>query len=80
MGLVHGHFDIRNLNEDTVVEDEREATRGINTGIGVVIPIDKVIETIRGHPDLIQRRKEAVETAKKTQEKATAGLDENGGN
>jgi Trypsin len=78
MGLVHGHFDIRNLNEDTVVEDEREATR--NTGIGVVIPIDKVIETIRGHPDLIQRRKEAVETAKKTQEKATAGLDENGGN
>jgi Trypsin len=79
MSLVHGHFDIRNLNEDTVVEDEREATRGINTGIGVVIPVDKVVETIRGHPDLIQRRKEAVEAAKKTQGKATAGLDENGG-
>jgi Trypsin len=79
MGLVHGHFDIRNLNEDTVVEDEREATHGINTGIGVVIPVDKVVETIRGHPDLIQRRKEAVETAKKTQGKVTARLDENGG-
>ena len=69
MGLVHGHFDIRNLNEDTVV-DERDATRGINTGIGVVIPVDKIVETISGHPDLIQRRKEAIETAKRTHGKA----------
>jgi hypothetical protein len=70
MGLVHGHFDIRNLNEDTVVEDERKTTGGINTGIGVVIPVDKIIETIGGHPDLIQRTKVAIETAKRTQGKS----------
>jgi hypothetical protein len=76
MGLVHGHFDIRNLNEDTVVEDERDTTAGINTGIGVVIPVDKIVETIREHPQLIQRRKEAIEKAKKTQGVATADVDE----
>jgi hypothetical protein len=48
LGLMHGHFDIPNLNED-VVADEDAPTRGVHTGIGVVIPVNKILETIR-HP------------------------------
>jgi hypothetical protein len=59
LGLVHGHFDIRSINEDTVVDaDADTADRGsINTGIGIVIPVEKVLETLR-HPDLISLRQQ----------------------
>ena len=54
LGLVHGHFDVPNLAEDSVVEDD--AARGsINTGIGVVVPVDKIIETLY-QPDLAAER------------------------
>jgi hypothetical protein len=55
LGLMHGHFDISNLNEDTVADDETTATTGINTGMGVVIPVEKIIETIN-QPDLQAER------------------------
>jgi hypothetical protein len=64
MGLMHGHFDIKKLNEDTVVDDERDTTEGINTGIGVVVPVEKIVETIRDHPDLANQRKEVIENEK----------------
>jgi hypothetical protein len=55
--MMVGHFDVKNLNEDVVVEDESGTTAtGIHTGIGVVVPASKIIETIE-HPDLVQRRK-----------------------
>ena len=38
LGLMHGHFDIQNLNED-VVADEDAPTRSVHTGVGVVIPV-----------------------------------------
>src|ERR1700733_1329755 len=70
LGMMHGHFDVPNLNED-VVSDSEEPERGVHTGIGVVIPVQKVIETIQ-HPDLTEMRKE---TAKKLREKgATSDL------
>lgn len=57
LGLMHGHFDLPNMIEDAVTEDngggEREA---INTGIGVVIPIQKIIETLY-QPELVEMRK-----------------------
>jgi hypothetical protein len=59
MGLVHGHFDVPNLNED-VVADEDVPARSVHTGIGVVIPVEKIIEAIQ-HPDLIAMRKTIVE-------------------
>jgi hypothetical protein len=59
MGLIHGHFDVPNLNED-VVADEDVPARSVHTGIGVVIPVEKIIETIQ-HPDLIAMRKTIVE-------------------
>jgi hypothetical protein len=58
LGLIHGHLDIPNLIEDSVVEDEDAgASTGINTGIGVVIPAAKIIETLY-QPDLIEERRQ----------------------
>jgi hypothetical protein len=59
LGLMHGHFDVPNLNED-VVSDDDMPERSVHTGIGVVIPIEKIIETLN-HPDLIAMRKKTVE-------------------
>jgi hypothetical protein len=65
LGLMHGHFDIQNLNDDTVVDSDQEATRGINTGIGVVIPVEKILETLN-QPELVElRKKGAIEHRKK---------------
>jgi hypothetical protein len=59
LGLMHGHFDIENLNEDTVVDSAALVSGGINTGIGVVIPVEKILETI-DQPELIEMRKKAI--------------------
>jgi hypothetical protein len=59
LGLMHGHFDIKNLNEDTVVDSDASVTSGINTGIGVVIPVEKILETI-DQPELVEIRKKAI--------------------
>jgi hypothetical protein len=56
LGLMHGHFDIQNLNEDSVVEDAPGAMGSINTGIGVVIPVEKIIATV-AHPDFQEERR-----------------------
>jgi hypothetical protein len=58
LGLMHGHFDIKNLNEDTVVDSEAETSGGINSGIGVVIPIEKILETL-DQPELVELRNQA---------------------
>ncbi len=55
LGLMHGHFDVENLTEDVVTEDA-DGTRGIHTGIGVVIPVEKIIETLN-QPELIEKRR-----------------------
>jgi hypothetical protein len=59
LGLMHGHFDIQNLNEDTVLDSDEGTTKGINTGIGVVIPVEKILETI-DQPELVEMRKKAI--------------------
>jgi hypothetical protein len=59
LGLVHGHFDVPNLNED-VVTDTDSLKSGVHTGIGVVIPVEKIVETIN-HPDLVSMRKKRVQ-------------------
>jgi hypothetical protein len=45
LGLMHGHFDLEKMTEDSVVDDADES-RGINSGIGLVVPASKVIETL----------------------------------
>jgi hypothetical protein len=61
---MHGHFDIKNLNEDVVIDTLGDATRGINTGIGVVIPVEKILETI-DHPELVELRKKQADDHRK---------------
>ena len=58
LGLMHGHFDIENLNSDVVLEDEKDATSGIHSGVGVVIPVEKIIETLM-QQELVDMRKKA---------------------
>jgi len=45
LGIVHGHFDTDELEQDLIAEDGLKRT-GINTGIAVVIPADKILEAI----------------------------------
>lgn len=56
LGLIHGHFDIADLTADTVAEDGGTAS-SINAGIGIVVPVEKIIETIQ-QADLAQQRLE----------------------
>lgn len=57
LGLMHGHFDIADLNSDTVIDVPSAAVNGIHTGIGVVVPVQKIIDTIE-HPDLVAMRRD----------------------
>lgn len=59
LGLVHGHFDVENLNEDIVVDDGG-SQGGINTGIGVVIPAHKILEVVF-QPEYAEMRRRAAE-------------------
>jgi DNA-binding transcriptional regulator of glucitol operon len=60
LGLMHGHFDIKNLNEDVVDEDETASLKGVHTGIGVVIPARKIVEIIF-HPEQSEMRRKLIE-------------------
>ena len=57
LGLVHGHFDVKNFNEDAVADSG--LNQSINTGVGVVVPLEKIIETVE-HPELVAMRKAEV--------------------
>jgi hypothetical protein len=57
LGLVSGHFDVRNLKADAVdIEDAQGVLGSINTGIGVVIPVEKIIATVE-QPSLQEQRR-----------------------
>lgn len=57
LGLIHGHFDIQNLNEDVVTQDAGGSLQGIHTGIGVVVPVEKIIETVNQEAISVRRKK-----------------------
>lgn len=59
LGLVHGHFDVEDLNLDVVLDDVKDASSGIHSGIGVVIPVEKIIETLM-QPTLVEARAKTV--------------------
>jgi hypothetical protein len=59
LGLVHGHFDVQNLNDDLMAEDNSASGAGIHTGIGVVVPVDKILETIN-EPEWAEGRKRSI--------------------
>jgi hypothetical protein len=47
---------LQSIDEDSVPE-ETQRRGGINSGIGIVIPVEKIVETIE-HPDLSRSRHE----------------------
>ena len=53
LGLVHGHFDVDAVGD--VVSEDASTGNSINTGIGVVVPVEKIIETIND-PDWVAER------------------------
>ncbi len=55
LGLMHGHFDVEDLNLDVVLDNANDATSGIHSGIGVVIPVEKIIDTVM-HPKLVEEK------------------------
>jgi hypothetical protein len=56
LGLMHGHWDIREseINSAHLVNSKR----GVNLGIALVVPAQKIIETLY-HPDLVAGRERA---------------------
>jgi hypothetical protein len=61
LGIMHGHFNLPTSGEDSVVDaevesDDTTATERINTGIGIVIPAEKILEVIN-QPKLMELRR-----------------------
>ncbi|MDO8349684.1 MAG: hypothetical protein Q7S94_00845 [Gallionella sp.] len=48
LGLIHGHYDVPSTNIDGVSSDADDplTTERVNTGIAIVVPIEKIIETL----------------------------------
>lgn len=51
LGLVHGHYDVPSSSVDTVDAQSTEAlsSERVNTGIAIVVPMEKIRETIAAH-------------------------------
>ena len=51
LGVVHGHFDVKTSAVDGVQADAQAglSVERVNTGIAIVVPIEKVIEAINAH-------------------------------
>jgi len=54
LGLIHGHFDVLSTSVDDTTEDSGAATMHdrVNTGIAIVVPIEKVVESISTYSPL----------------------------
>jgi hypothetical protein len=65
IGLMHGHWDLHNLTDAAM--DDDGARESINTGVGVVIPVQKIIETLY-HPQLIDIRQELDEKQRREEQ------------
>jgi hypothetical protein len=54
LGLMHGHWDVKE-SEINKTDIEHDRKRGVNLGVGIVVPALKILETIN-HPELVERR------------------------
>lgn len=70
LGLMHGHWDIKEseINEPSIVHDRK---RGVNLGIGVVVPASKILETINS-PRMEDMRQEYEEIVLRNKKKKNA--------
>ena len=49
LGLVHGHYDVLIADVDNDASNNSLSVDKINTGIAVVVPVEKIIETLDFH-------------------------------
>jgi hypothetical protein len=63
LGLMHGHYTAK-LNTDTNIEEDLDEIKRLNVGIGVVIPVQEILETIM-QDELEHERKRIVRDMKK---------------
>jgi hypothetical protein len=56
LGLMHGHWDIKEseMNKPSIIHDRQ---RGVNLGVGIVVPAIKIYETLYA-PNLVAMREE----------------------
>jgi hypothetical protein len=59
LGLVHGHFDWNDIepSNDATTLDRSQSKLGINMGIAIIIPAEKIVETLIAFKD--EEEKEA---------------------
>ena len=57
LGLLKGHYD----DDDEDLVESAGKIEGVNIGIGVVTPVEDIIETMK-NPDLVEHRKEMYES------------------
>jgi hypothetical protein len=70
IGLMHGHWDIRESEMNKAFFDH-DRKRGVNMGIAIVVPAIKILEAIY-QPELVTMRKEA---EKKDMRRMVPGMD-----
>jgi hypothetical protein len=73
LGLMHGHWDVREseMNKAEIVHDRK---KGVNLGIGIVVPAIKILETIN-RPELAKIRRETDEAQLKQLKRSVPGMD-----
>ena len=53
LGLIHGHYDVPSSAVDGVSEDATEteqlSSERVNTGIAIVVPMEKIVEVMNAH-------------------------------
>jgi hypothetical protein len=64
IGLMHGHFLVENPEDAISVSGKDKPTGQINTGIGLVVPADMILDIVN-HPDREAERVAAVERIRK---------------
>jgi hypothetical protein len=59
LGLMHGHWDIDEADIDVSIPDTNKQ-RSINMGMAIVIPVEKILETIK-QPILLKKQRELID-------------------
>jgi|SRR5215831_1556610 len=68
IGMIHGHWDV----PKEAFTDFDDSNEQINMGMAIIIPINKVLEFLKTHPELKKRREDIIAEEK---EKALPAMD-----
>ena len=61
IGLMHGHFDLPKHDDDEEIADDGISRVPVNTGISIVIPVDRVVEVMAQFAMQEEREMEKIE-------------------